>query len=280
LGTISNELLELTARLLREAGLGPRPDDARQLIQAVPSAPIPGPKPQPKLSSAAAARFHADDEAIAKKLGEQRALNESRARVAAEKAAAAVAAAKAAETLRAKSRARLTAGPSDADKKLAASKQMLETIRSSTPPIEKRPIHVRAATSKAICDAIALGSEIVGRASGPDFDNGYIIGFDLGTSSLKCAVRQPYTADDPVKALGAPPELRSGEHPCLWQTVVWFHPETERFTLYPVQGSLALGGFKTGLIGGQGNGFFSKKLPITKAEAAVAFTALQLAYFI
>ena len=159
-----------------------------------------------------------------------------------------------------------------------AAKRIREIVGSSTPVIEARCTAMDAGRVSEIESAVRIGAEIISRRPAPDYDNGYIIGFDLGTSSLKLAVRQPYQADDPVRALTAPPELRSGGHPCLWQAVVWFDPATERFTLAPQDGAIPLSGFKTGLVAGRGRTRVSPDTQVSKAEAATAFMALELAY--
>jgi hypothetical protein len=109
---------------------------------------------------------------------------------------------------------------------------------------------------------------------------GYIVGLDLGTSSVKCAYRQPYTAGDPVKSFSVPPELRSFEHPCLWQTVLWFDPESKRFSLLPAGQSVPIDGFKSGLIRSDGRAWASADVHVTKAEAMVAYMALMIAYVV
>lgn len=151
-------------------------------------------------------------------------------------------------------------------------------VRTATPHIEDRVVQVSQSTIKRIDDAVLEGVKALDRNPAPDLDNGFIVGFDLGTSSLKLAVRQPYQADDPVVAMTAPTELQSNAHANLWQTVVWFDPVNERFSLYPVAGAVALAGFKTGVIGGQSTGRVSPDLEVTRAEATVAFFAMQLAY--
>lgn len=161
-----------------------------------------------------------------------------------------------------------------------AADRVRETVRGSTPELEDRPSEVSQATVDQIRSALERGVAIISSRPEPDFDGGYIVGFDMGTSSLKVAVRQPYRAGDPVAALTAPRELRSDGHPCLWQAVVWYNPATTRFTLTPEAGAIALGGFKTGIVGGHGNSWVLSSIGVTRAEAAVAFMALQIAYVI
>lgn len=109
---------------------------------------------------------------------------------------------------------------------------------------------------------------------------GYTIGFDLGTSSVKCAYRQPYMAGDPVRSITVPSELQSFAHPCLWQTVVWFHPDSKQFSLVPNEGSIAVEGFKSGLIRGDGRAWADDGVHVSKAEAMTAFVALMVAYLL
>lgn len=161
----------------------------------------------------------------------------------------------------------------------SAADRVRALVGGSTPSVEERP-HSIANASKAIIDrAVAAGSAILRDRPEPDED-GYIIGFDFGTSSLKVAYRQPYVADDPVAVIPVPDELRSAQHPGLWQSVIWHHPGNEKFSLYPVDGAIALDGFKTGLIAGHGSNPMPQVPQVTRAEAATAFLALQFAYMV
>jgi hypothetical protein len=166
------------------------------------------------------------------------------------------------------------------ERRAAAAKQVKKLVECSSPLIEERPATVSAQVRAQVASAIQLGAAIWANRPEPDLQNGFIVGFDFGTSSLKVAVRQPYQAGDPVAALSAPTPLCSDEHPHLWQSVVWFDPKTERFFLTPELGSIALGGFKTGIIGGHSGDRVHPDLPVTRAEAATAFVAMQLAYIL
>lgn len=155
-----------------------------------------------------------------------------------------------------------------------------ELVGRSSPRIEPRPAAVSEATRCAVEAAVALGANQLSTRREPDLENGFLVGFDFGTSSIKVAVRQPYQADDPVKAMPAPTELRSIEHPYLWQTALWFDPESGQFSLIPRGGFVPLEGFKTGTIGGQDGARVLENLPVTRAEATVAFLALHLAHLL
>ena len=157
--------------------------------------------------------------------------------------------------------------------------KLRKVIAESTPVIEARPTAVCANTQKTCETAIERGAIAFPPALQQD-DDGVIVGFDFGTSSLKLAVRQPYTAGDPVVAMPAPAELQSGSHPYLWQTVIWFEPKTGRFSLLPSQGYEAIDGFKTGIIGGHSGERVRPDLPVTRREAAIAFITLHLAHFL
>jgi hypothetical protein len=160
-----------------------------------------------------------------------------------------------------------------------AAGQVRTLVAASTPSIEERPNTIATTSKNAIDRAVSAGADILRGNSKPDED-GYIIGFDFGTSSLKVAYRQPYVADDPVAVLPVPKDLRSANHPGLWQSVVWFHPQKETFSLYPEDGAISLDGFKTGLIAGNGWKPMPQTAKVTRAEAATAFLTLQFAYMI
>lgn len=163
-------------------------------------------------------------------------------------------------------------------RELAADK-VRALVAGSTPSIEERPSAISNSSRNKIDQAVSAGADLLRENPGPDED-GYIIGFDFGTSSLKVAYRQPYVADDPVAVLPVPKELRSANHPGLWQSVVWFHPQKETFSLYPEVGAIALDGFKTGLIAGNGWKAMPQSAKVTRAEAATAFLTLQFAYIV
>lgn len=152
-----------------------------------------------------------------------------------------------------------------------------DVVKRSTPAIEARPNSVRSAVSREISDHIAIGSRLL--AERPERDEGgYLVGFDFGTSSLKVVFHQPYAADDPVAAMEVPKELRSRDHPYLWQTVIWFDPDSQEFSLVPSNNAAPLDGFKTGIIAGYDGEFIRPEVPVTRADAAIAFIALHMAY--
>jgi len=160
-------------------------------------------------------------------------------------------------------------------------KQLLERIRvlfdEAPPPIEARPQRALPWVRTGVEECIALGSEVIRGKPEPDHP-GYIIGCDFGTSSIKLAVRQPYRADNPTAARPAPNLLQSNGHPYLWQSVIWFSPDTEEFSLLPGKGKVALEGFKAGILAGGGGKRILPGLEVTRNEAAAAFLALQLAH--
>lgn len=161
----------------------------------------------------------------------------------------------------------------------AAAEQVRTLVAGSTPAIEERPTSISHRSKEKIDRAVATGAAILRKRPEPD-DDGYIIGFDFGTSSLKVAYRQPYVADDPVAVITVPEELRSASHPGLWQSVVWYHPQDEEFSLYPLDGAIALDGFKTGLIAGNGSKPMPQAPQVTRSETATAFLALHFAYMV
>ncbi len=159
--------------------------------------------------------------------------------------------------------------------RLVHAKALRQLLAQSAPAIEPRPTAISPRTKRAITTAIATGAEAFSAAAGRDED-GFIVGFDFGTSSVKLGVRQPYSPVEPA-AMPVPAELQSGGHPYLWQTAVWFDPKSARFSLVPGPGREVLEGFKTGIIGGFSGERVRSDLPVTRAEAAIAFLALHLA---
>ncbi|WP_128891748.1 hypothetical protein [Erythrobacter sp. HKB08] len=153
-------------------------------------------------------------------------------------------------------------------------------VGGSTPAIEERPSRIQSGEARRLDDAVRSGAEWLRDNPEPDFDNGFVVGFDFGTSSLKVVVRDPYVAGNPVAALPAPAELRSQGHPYLWQTVVWFDPTNETFRLYPTPGAITLEGFKTGIIAGKGSEPICDEPKISRSEGASAFIALHLCHLL
>lgn len=151
-----------------------------------------------------------------------------------------------------------------------------QLVGASAPAIEERPTRIKADDVELLEERIDLGARWLRDHPEPDLGDGYMVGFDFGTSALKMVVREPYNVGNDVSAFAAPDQLQSQGHPYLWQTVVWFDPNSEIFSLYPTPGSLALEGFKTGIIGGEGDGKLRGDASIDRYEAATAFIALQL----
>ena len=160
-----------------------------------------------------------------------------------------------------------------------AARQVRAAVEAALPTIDHpRPLSVSAETADQVRAAVEQGASILDQRPGPDEDSGFIIGLDFGTSSVKLAVRQPYQAEDPLAALLVPLELRAEEHAYLWQSVIWFCPATQLFSLVPLPGAVPLDGFKAGLISGHANAPASRSCDVTRAEATAAFLALMLAY--
>jgi len=158
-------------------------------------------------------------------------------------------------------------------------RKVVAAIRNTTPMIEPRPTAMAPQADAAIEHAITAGAAWIADHRLPDLDDGFIVGFDFGTSSVKLAVSQPYHADNPTKAMPAPDDLQSFGHPYLWQTALWLDPATNRLSLSPMPGGITLEGFKTGIIGAHGGEPARPGLSITRIEAAAAFLALHLAHF-
>lgn len=160
-------------------------------------------------------------------------------------------------------------------------KELLEKIRAvfgkTPPPIEKRPQRALPWVRADVEACIALGAETIATHPEPS-ERGYIIGCDFGTSSIKIAVRQPYKASNPVAARPVPNLLQSNSHPYLWQSVLWFSPETDVFSLLPGKGMVALEGFKAGILAEGGGERVLPEFPVMRNEAAAAFLALQLSH--
>lgn len=145
------------------------------------------------------------------------------------------------------------------------------------PPIESRPKRTLPWVRGAIDECIARGAKIISASPEPA-ETGYIVGCDFGTSSIKLVVRQPYRAGNPTAARPVPNLLQSNRHPYLWQSVVWFSPENDQFSLVPGKGFIPLEGFKAGILAGEGGKRVRPELPVTRNEAAAAFLALQLTH--
>lgn len=158
-------------------------------------------------------------------------------------------------------------------------REVIAAVSNTTPMIEPRPVSITPQNQAAIERAIVDGAAQLAENLQPDLDDGFIVGFDFGTSSVKLAVSQPYHADNPTKAMPAPEGLQSFGHPYLWQTALWLDPKTGRLSLYPIPGAVTLEGFKTGIIGAHGGELVRPDVNVTRVEAAAAFLALHFAHF-
>ncbi|EPR11102.1 hypothetical protein M527_03245 [Sphingobium indicum IP26] len=158
-------------------------------------------------------------------------------------------------------------------------RKVIAAVSNTTPMIEPRPVSITPQNQVAIERAITDGAAQLAENLQPNLDDGFIVGFDFGTSSVKLAVSQPYHADNPTKAMPAPEGLQSFGHPYLWQTALWLDPKTGRFSLYPLPSAVTLEGFKTGIIGAHGGELVRPDVSITRVEAAAAFLALHFAHF-
>jgi hypothetical protein len=158
-------------------------------------------------------------------------------------------------------------------------RKVIAAVSNTTPMIEPRPVSITPQNQAAIERAIVDGAAQLAENLQPDLDDGFIVGFDFGTSSVKLAVSQPYHADNPTKAMPAPEGLQSFGHPYLWQTALWLDPKTGCLSLYPIPGAVTLEGFKTGIIGAHGGELVRPDVNVTRVEAAAAFLALHFAHF-
>lgn len=162
----------------------------------------------------------------------------------------------------------------------SVSDQIKALIRSTVPHIEVRAFDMAPAAREMIKRRILNGAVHLIDNPACDENDGYIVGIDFGTSALKLAVRQPYRAGDPVVAMPAPAELRSGGEPYLWQTVIWYCPATSRFSLMPDKDMVAIDGFKSGLLAGHDRESCLAGTDITCRQAAIAFLALHFAHML
>lgn len=161
-----------------------------------------------------------------------------------------------------------------------AFEHIIRVVGASRPAIEKRSSEIRSSEAHRLDEMVRNGAKWLRDNPNPDLDNGFVVGFDFGTSSMKIVVRDPYVAGNPVAALPAPLELRSQGHPFLWQTVVWLDPADDTFRLYPTPGAITLEGFKTGIIAGKGAEPICDEPRISRSEGASAFVALHLCHLL
>ena len=107
-----------------------------------------------------------------------------------------------------------------------------------------------------------------------------ILGLDFGTSSTKVIVRMPYEAGEPTIAIPAPYPCRSGDHPYLWQTVLWLKDE-DTFLPWPEPGARILNSLKQGLIQGRNETKIRRgraTVEVTAQVAAVAYLSFAIRY--
>ena len=109
----------------------------------------------------------------------------------------------------------------------------------------------------------------------------FTIGLDFGTSSTKVIVRLPYESGEPTVAVPAPVHCRSGDHPYLWQTVLWVRGSGE-FIPYPEQGARPLYTLKQRLLGQEPGALSIQDIPeekgVTYLNAATAYFAQVIRY--
>ena len=105
-------------------------------------------------------------------------------------------------------------------------------------------------------------------------------GLDFGTSSTKMIVRMPYEAGEPTIAIPAPDPCRRGDHPYLWQTVLWLKEESI-FLPWPEPGATVLNSLKQGLIQGRSETTIRDSeatAAVTRAQAGVAYLSFVIRY--
>lgn len=106
--------------------------------------------------------------------------------------------------------------------------------------------------------------------------DGYI-GYDMGTSATKVAVRWPYDSQTPAFAVSVPESWQSGQSPHLWPTAVFFNAESGEFSLLPRPEFQRIEGFKAGVLSGSGHRM-TQGFTISYSEATTAFVAMHAAY--
>src|SRR3546814_1086663 len=65
-------------------------------------------------------------------------------------------------------------------------------VSNTMPMIEPRPVSITPQNQAMINRAFVDGAAQLAKKLQPDLDDGFIVGFDFGTSSVKLAVSQPY----------------------------------------------------------------------------------------
>lgn len=106
--------------------------------------------------------------------------------------------------------------------------------------------------------------------------DGYI-GYDLGTSATKVAVRWTYGSQYRAFAIPVPATWQSGNLSHLWPTTVFFNPANGSFALLPEADSVRLEGFKAGILAGMAHRMMPS-VRVSYAAATAAFVAMHTAY--
>lgn len=137
------------------------------------------------------------------------------------------------------------------------------------------PVAVDATTAGVIEKRIERGAGVAHTIADPD--DGFYVGHDFGTSSTKVVLRHPYRGFGAAFALDVPAAIAADGQPHLWPTLAFLRRDTGAFALCPTLGAVALAGFKSALIEGQGHRICNGSAA-TAIEAATGFFALHLAY--
>lgn len=140
-----------------------------------------------------------------------------------------------------------------------------------------KPASVSADTTALVSASIAAGASLAANGLPIGYD-GFVIGYDFGTSSTKVVFRRPFNPAVPAFAVPVPYEMRSESQPHLWPTAIWID-EGGRLSILPSPGMRMIDGFKAALLAGNGHRY-CKGGQLTYAEAAVGFLAMHLAYVI
>jgi len=106
------------------------------------------------------------------------------------------------------------------------------------------------------------------------------IGFDMGTSSSKVLVRLPYEGNK-IAAFPVPKVMRMDKLPNLWKTIIYIHPVSGLFSLFPKYGYEAITAIKTTLMHECRDDeylYSGDKIQCSATEAAIAYLAMMLRY--
>lgn len=138
-----------------------------------------------------------------------------------------------------------------------------------------KPTSVSSATAGTVAAAVGSGAAMA-KAGLPLGEGGYVIGYDLGTSSTKVVLRQPFNPAVPAFAVAVPDEMRSTGLPHLWPTALWVG-EDGSLRLLPAPGFTMIDGFKAALLNGNAHRYCVGGV-MTYAEATVGFLTMHVAY--